>query len=87
MLAGAGRNNAVLAGIIHKTPPTWSYKQVQAYGPGKVFTECDEMVIKSLENVGFDPIILMETANWRPNTGKKFNIKKEQVVNIPASLQ
>jgi tellurium resistance protein TerZ len=28
MLAGAGRNNAVLAGIIYKTVPTWSYKQV-----------------------------------------------------------
>ena len=42
--------------------------------------------MKNLERVGLDPIILMETKNWNPQSGKKFNVKKEQTVNIPENL-
>jgi hypothetical protein len=85
-LGGGGTNNAFLSGVIYKTMPTWSFMSMSALSPGKVFTECEPLVTQNLEKVGFDPIILLETANWKPNSGKKFNIKKEQVINLPSGM-
>merc|ERR1711982_13381 len=54
-------------------------------GKGTVFTECEELIRQNLTKVGFDPIILEETKNWNPESGKKWNIKKDQVIMEPAS--
>jgi len=75
-LGAAGDNNGVLSGILFKTMPTWSFLAVTDYDYGKVFTECEAMVIRNLEKVGFDPVLLEETKNWASG-GKKFNLKKE----------
>ena len=85
-LGEAGKNNTVLSCILTRTNPLWSFAHITAFGPGKVFTESDDLIMKNLEKVGLDPIILMETKNWNPTSGKKFNIKKEQTVNIPEGL-
>ena len=85
-MGAAGNNNAVLAGILYKTMPTWSFLAVNDYGPGKVFTECEQLIIKGLEKVGFDPVLLEETKNWKTG-GKKFNLRKEQVICLPTSVR
>ena len=84
-LGAAGNNNAVLSGIIYKTMPTWSFLGVTNYGSGKNFTECDKLILDNLETVGFNPILLEESKNWKPNT-KKFNLAKEQVICMPPGI-
>ena len=44
------------------------------------------MILKNLEKVGFDPIILEETQNWNKDSGKVFNLNREQVINIPKTF-
>ena len=85
-LGEAGNNNTELSCVLTRTNPLWSFSHITAFGPGKNFTECDDLIMKNLERVGLDPIILMETKNWNPQSGKKFNVKKEQTVNIPENL-
>ena len=56
-------------------------------GPGKVFTECEDLIKQNLVKCGFDPVILAETQGWNANSAKKFVLKKDQCVYIPQSLQ
>ena len=37
---------------------------VNAFGPGKVFTECEELIRSNLGFAGFDEVILLETKGW-----------------------
>ena len=39
-----------------------------------------------MEKVGFNPDLLLETKNWNPSSRKKFNMAKDQVVNIPSAM-
>ena len=82
----SGKVNAVLSGLFYKSNPNWNFQNINAFGPQKTFTECNDMIMTNLEKVGFDPIILQETQNWNKESGKVFNLNKEQVINIPKTL-
>ena len=86
LLGHGGDNNAALACIFYRTNPTWSFAQINAFGPGKVFTESEALITKNLVPFGFDPILLEESRNWNPQSGKKFNIVKDQAINLPPNL-
>ena len=43
------------------------------------------MILKNIENFGFDPLLLEETKNWAPNNGKQFNVIKDKTVMIPVN--
>ena len=60
---------------------------VNAAGDGTNFIESNDIVMKNLTFAGFDPVILMETKGWNAKSGKKFNMKKDDVVNIPDSMR
>ena len=55
-------------------------------GPGKVFTECEDLIKSNLVKCGFDPIILQETQGWDAKSAKKFVLKKDQCVYIPSGV-
>jgi stress response protein SCP2 len=46
--------NAYFAGVVYKTMPTWSFKIMSAVGPGKSYTESEDLIRKNLIRVGFD---------------------------------
>jgi hypothetical protein len=52
-------------------------------GPGKVFTECEDLIKANLVKCGFDPVILAETRGWSAKNAKKFVLKKDQCVYLP----
>ena len=65
----------------------WSFVNVNAAGDGTNFIESNDIIMKNLTFAGFDPVILMETKGWNAKSGKKFNMKKDDVVNIPDSMR
>lgn len=65
----------------------WSFVNVNAAGDGTNFIESNDIIMKNLTFAGFDPVILMETKGWNASSGKKFNMKKDDVVNIPDSMR
>ena len=82
----AVNSNAVLAGIFYRVNPNWFFVKIEATGEGKDFTECEQLIKDHLDKAGFDSILFEETKNWKPQ-GKKFNIVKDQVFNIPNDLK
>ena len=58
-LVEAGNNNTVLTCVLSRTNPFWTLTHLNAFGPGKVVTECEALIMSNLEKVGLDPIILM----------------------------
>lgn len=85
---GSGRKGtAAMVGVIYRTNPTWSFVATPKFGDGKVFTECDALIMESLGKAGLDADVLEETKNWVPGSGKKFNMEKDMVVNIPDTLK
>ena len=46
-------------------------------GPGKNFSESEELIRNNLKYAGFDEILLLETKTWTSNKGKKFVLEKE----------
>jgi hypothetical protein len=65
----------------------WSIVSVQDTGPGKVFTECEELIKKNLPLAGFDPIILQETLGWSAASNKKFALEKDMAVFLPKGIK
>jgi stress response protein SCP2 len=37
-------------------------------------------------HVGLDPIIMMESKNWNGKTAKKFNLVKDESLNLPTAI-
>jgi len=42
----------------------WAIYNVTAYGQGKTFMECEDLIRNNLKLVGFDEGLLMESKNW-----------------------
>ena len=63
------------------------FVKIEAVGTGSVITECEQLIRDNLEKAGIDSILLAESQNWQPGKRKKFNIYKDQVVQIPYSLK
>ena len=76
-------DNCCIVCIIKREEPFWSVINISECGPGTNFEESSELVKRSLVHAGFDEVMLQETANWRAGGGKKFNLEKNTVINIP----
>ena len=50
--------NSVLVSLMRRVNPTWSYINVSTPGPGKNFTESENMIRSNLYMAGFDPVML-----------------------------
>ena len=86
-LKDAGDQNAVMSAVLFRTNPTWSFVNVNAVGSGTNFQESNDLIMNNLTHAGFDPVLLLETKGWQVNSGSKFNMKKDDAVNIPDSLR
>jgi hypothetical protein len=65
MLGGInGANSACLACILFRKDGGWNVFKSQMAGPGKVFTECEQLIEDNLKFVGLDPIIMAESKQW-----------------------
>jgi hypothetical protein len=62
---------------LHRNKGSWSIYNATAFGPGKVFTECTELIQKNLTNCGFDMALIEESKAWTKDSGKKFILEKE----------
>ena len=60
----SNKNNTVLAAIIYKKEGQWHIYNSQSQSPGKVFTECQQIIKWNLSRVGFDPDILQKSKTW-----------------------
>ena len=79
-------NNSVVVAVLRRMNPSWSFVNVSESGPGCNFTQSESLIKNSLRHVGFDPVLLQETANWQPAGGaRRFNMVKDQVVYLPKS--
>ena len=74
--------NSVLVSLLRRVNPTWSYINVSTPGPGKNFTESENMIRSNLSMAGFDPVMLQETANWN-GQARRFDMVKDQVIYLP----
>lgn len=54
-------NSACLACFIYRKDGGWSVYNCQMAGPGKVFTECEQLIEDNLKFVGLDPIVMAES--------------------------
>jgi hypothetical protein len=76
----------VLTAIIYKKQGQWHIFNSQDQSPGKVFTECEQVIKANLLKLGFDEVILNETRFWSALKGNKFNLEKEQTIIIPDNM-
>ena len=79
-------NNTVLAAVIYKKQGQWHIFNSQDQSPGKVFTECEEVIKSNLIKVGFDEVILIESKAWSAQNGMKFKLEKEKPILIPSHV-
>lgn len=77
-----GQNSVVVA-VLKRINPTWSFINVTESGPGCNFTQSENLIRNSLKHVGFDNIMLQETANWQPVGARRFDMVKDQVIYLP----
>jgi len=59
-----GDNSACLACILFRKDGGWSVYNSQMAGPGKVFTECEQLIEDNLKFVGLDPVLMAESKQW-----------------------
>jgi hypothetical protein len=71
------KDNAVLACIFHRNRGSWSIFNATAFGPGKIFTECEDLIQKNMVHCGFDLALIEESKAWTKGCGKKFILEKE----------
>lgn len=71
-----GQNSVVVA-VLKRVNPTWSFINVSESGPGCNFTQSENLIRSSLRHVGFDNIMLQETANWQPAEARRFDMVKD----------
>ena len=86
-IGGKKDANAICAAMMYRKNGVWSVMSSQDTGPGKVFTECEDLIKQNLIKCGFDPIILEETKGWNSNSGKKFVLEKDQAVFLPSTMK
>jgi hypothetical protein len=71
------KDNSVLVCILYRKRGAWSIYNTTDFGPGKVFTECEELIQKNLVSCGLDIALIQESKAWSKNNGKKFILEKE----------
>ena len=52
-------------------------QNITKFGQGKNFAECESLIKKNLKNVGFDETVLVESKDWKSDSGKRFILKKD----------
>jgi stress response protein SCP2 len=80
----AGDANGILAFIIYRNNQHWDVYKGKDTSPGKVFTECEQMIKNNLKYAGFDEDLLGESKAW--DGKKKFNLVKDHAVILPGNL-
>ena len=83
---GAHQENSILVGFIFRKDGIWHLFNSGTPGPGKVFTECEDLIKNNLKHVGMQEYMLMESKKWSASSGKKFKMKKDDVICIPKGL-
>jgi tellurium resistance protein TerD len=71
------KDNSLLAFVIYRNGGTWTLLNTNTFGPGKVFTECQDLINGGLVNCGLDMALIQESKSWAQNRGKKFILEKE----------
>jgi N-acetyl-beta-hexosaminidase len=61
--------NGVLAYFIYRKENTWEVYSSSKSCPGKVFTECEDLIKSNLIHVGFDEVLLGESKAWTSSKG------------------
>ena len=80
-------DNSVLVGFIYRKDGLWSVYNATKLGPGKVFSECEDLIKNNLKHAGFDEALLLDSKKWSAGSGRKFVLEKDQTICIPNGLR